>query len=153
MGPERKLLLLLVHARDFVDRATERLGPGDFLDPACRAVFQALVADPELTHPPAGMDPVAAQRLEDLLGSPEQLSDLTRVFEDSAAQMRENALESRAGELRAAMRREADPARQEAMVRELEEIARQRRELRVDWRQAVRLRHPPNDPHQPSRGL
>ncbi len=150
MGPERKLLLLLVQARDFVDRAAERLGPEDFLDPAYRAVYQALVADPELTHPPAGMDPVAARRLEEILEDRERLSELTEVFEASIAHMRETPLEVRAEELRRAMSMETDSGRQQALARELEEIARIRRELRIDWRQATRHRPPPNTPPHPS---
>ncbi len=36
LGPEKKLLLLLVQVRDFVELAAERLGPDEFLDPSLR---------------------------------------------------------------------------------------------------------------------
>ncbi len=149
LGPERKLLHLLIRARDYVDRAAERLGPEDFLDSAYRAVFQALVADPELLHPPAGMDPVAAQRMEELLEDSEPLTDLGKVFEDAIGQMREAPLEVRAEELRKAMARETDAGRQQEMARELEEIARSRRELGIDWRTTIRPRHLPDPPPEP----
>jgi DNA primase len=149
MGAERKLLLLLVQFRDYVDRAAERLGPGDFLDPSLRIVFQALVTDPELSHPPPGMDPVAARRLEELLADPERISEASRVFEESLGQMKEVPLARRAEELRGALRAEKDPARQEALLREIHEVDRQRRELKSDWRLAIRHRQDPYSPPHP----
>jgi DNA primase len=149
MGAERKLLLLLVQFRDYVDRAAERLGPGDFLDPSLRIVFQALVTDPELSHPPPGMDPVAARRLEELLADPERISEASRVFEESLGQMKEVPLARRAEELRGALRSEKDPARQEALLREIHDVDRQRRELKSDWRLAIRHRRDPYSPPHP----
>ena len=149
LGAERKLLLLLVQFRDYVDRAAERLGPEDFHDPTFRAVFQALVADPELTHPPQGMDLVAARRLEELLGDPERVPEASRVFEETLGQMKEVPLTRKAEELREALRAERDPARQEALLREIKEIDRQRREVKSDWRLAIRHRQDPfSTPHQ-----
>jgi hypothetical protein len=145
LGAERKLLLLLVQFRDFVDLAAERLGPEEFSDSHYRDVFRALVEDPELKRPPPGMDPVAASRLEELLGDRERLSEASRVFEDSIGQIKEGQLAARAAALRAAMAKEADLSKQEAMVQELEEIARLRREMKTDWRPAIRRRHDPFD--------
>jgi len=152
LGAERKLLLLLVQSRDFVELAAERLGPEEFSNPAFRRVFQALVEDPELTRPPPGMDPVAASRLEELLGDPEQLPRASRVFEDSIGQIKEAQLADRAEGLRAAMSKETDPSRQRAIVQELAEVARLRRELKTDWRPAIRRRQDPLDPSQEQRG-
>jgi len=152
LGAERKLLLLLVQSRDYVYTAAERLGPDEFSDPAFRRVFRALVDDPELTHPPPGMDPVAASRLEELLADPERLSEVARVFEDSIGQIKEGQLEDRAEGLRAAMGKETDPARQQAIVQELEEIARLRREMKTDWRSAIRRRQDPFDPSHEQSG-
>jgi len=146
LGAERKLLLLLVQFRDYVDRAAERLGPEDFQDPSFRAVFQALVADPELTHPPEGMDPVALQRFEELLGDGERVSEASRVFEEALGQMKEVPLARRAAELRDALRSEVDPDRQQALLREVNEVDRQRRELKSDWRLAIRHRQEPVEP-------
>jgi DNA primase len=145
-GAERKLLQLLVQSRDFIDRAVERLGPDEFSDPAMRAVFEALVEDPDLKHPPVDMDPGASARLEEFLANPERLSEASRVFEDALGQIKESQLAARAAHLRSAMAGEDDPSVQESMVRELEEIARLRREMKMDWRPAIRRRHDPNDP-------
>jgi DNA primase len=146
LGAERKLLLLLVQARDYVDLAAERLGPEEFLDPDFRAVFEALVEDPELTRPPLDMGASSASRLEELLGDREVLPEASRVFEDTIGQMKEGQLGARAEALRAAMSTETDPTRQEELVRELEEIARLRRELKTDWRPAIRQRQSHFDP-------
>ena len=146
LGAERKLLLLLVQFRDFVDLAAERLGPDEFLDPELRTIFQALVEDPELNRPPPDMGPAAAARLEELLGDPERLPEAARVFEDSIGQMKEGQLSLRAETLRAAMSAETDPGRQEQLVRELEEVSRLRRELKTDWRPAIRSRQSHFDP-------
>jgi DNA primase len=146
LGAERKLLLLLVQFRDYVDRAAERLGPEDFQDPAFRAVFQALVADPELTHPPDGMDPVALHRFEELLGDGERVSEASRIFEEALGQIKEVPLARRAAELRDALRAESDPERQQALLREVHEVDRQRRELKSDWRLSIRHRQEPIEP-------
>jgi len=152
LGAERKLLLLLIQFRDYVDLAAERLGPEEFSDPGLRAVFQALVEDPELAHPSTGMDPVAAEKLEQLLGDPERISEASRVFEDSIGQMKESQLAARADRLRADMRGERDSTKQQSMAQELEEIARLRREIKTDWRPAIRRRLDPFDPSHEQRG-
>ena len=145
LGAERKLLLLLVQFRDYVDFAAERLGPEEFSDPAYRGVFQALVEDPELAGPTAGLQPAVTERLEELLGDPERLSEASRVFEDTVGQIKEAQLASRADQLRAEMKHETDPAKQKPIAQELEEIARLRREMKQDWRPAMRRRQDPFD--------
>lgn len=150
MGPERKLLLLLIQFRDYVDRAAERVGPEDFTDPAMREVFQTLLVDPELKHPPLGMDPVAAGRLEELLGEEERLTEAGKVFEDSLSQMKEVPLTRRAQELREAIRSEPDSDRRDALMRELMQVVKELREInQSDWRSALRPRQSPLDSPQP----
>jgi DNA primase len=146
LGPERKLLLLLVQFRDYVDRAAERLGPEDFQDPSYRAIYQALLADPELAHPPQGMDLVAARRFEELLGDSERVSEASRVFEGAVGQMKEVPLTRRAEQLREALRSEGNPARQEELLKEIHEVDAERRELKSDWRLAIRRRRDPFEP-------
>jgi hypothetical protein len=146
LGAERKLLLLLLHHRDFIDRAVERLGPEEFTDPALREIFEALIRDPELLHPPVSMDPAAARRLEDLLGNQEPLSEASRVFEESLGQMKEVPLALKAEELRRMIHEEPDPDQQERLLREYAEVNRQRREHKTDWRLATRHRQDPVDP-------
>jgi DNA primase len=146
LGPERKLLLLLVQFRDYVDRAAERLGPEDFQDPSYRAIYQALLSDPELAHPRQGMDLVAARRFEELLSDPERISEASRVFEEALGQMKEVPLTRRAEQLREALRSERDPSRQEELLKEIHEVDAERRELKSDWRLALRRRRDPFEP-------
>ena len=92
------------------------------------------------------------ERLEELLGDPERLSEASRVFEDTVGQIKEGQLAVRAERLRAAVSQETDPSRQQTMVQELEEIARLRREFKLDWRPAMRRRQDPFDPSREQRG-
>jgi DNA primase len=152
LGAERKLLLLLLQYRDFVDRAAERLGPEDFSDPASREVFQALVADPELSRIPTGLDLAAARMLEQLMGDVERVSEATRVFEETVGRMKEAPMARRAEELREILRREPDPARQGELLTEIQELERKRRELKADWRPTLRKRQDPAaSPHTQER--
>src|SRR5690606_3946596 len=80
MGAERTLLYLMLRSRDLVERVGEQVGPEDFADPAFRAIFEALLADPGLEAPPPSMDPVAATRLEELLSGTEVLTHPTRIL-------------------------------------------------------------------------
>ncbi len=149
LGPERKLLLLLVQFRDYVERAAERVAPEEFSDPTSRLVFEALVADPELSYPPAGLEPAAARKLEELLGDPERLTDASRVFDETVGQLKEVPITRRAEQLRASLREETDPVRQQELFLEIRDLDQQRRELRADWRTAIRPRHEPAEsPHQ-----
>jgi DNA primase len=143
LGPERKLLLLLLQYRDYIGLAAERLGPEDFLDPALQAVYKALVGDPELSRSPPDLDPVASQRLEELLADPERISEASRVFEETVGQLKESPLARRAEELRELLRKETEPDRQKELLREIQELDRQRRELKTDWRAAIRRRQTP----------
>jgi len=90
--------------------------------------------------------------MEELLGDPERLSEVSRVFEDSIAQIKEGQLAARAEALRSRLAREPDPEEQRAIALELEEIARLRRETKTDWRPAIRRRHDPNEPSHEQRG-
>ena len=83
LGAERSLLVVLVRGVAWVERAAELLSPQDFEDPYHRAIFQALLAEPEMRAPPASMDPVAAQRFEDILSDPEEISHGIDVFTQS----------------------------------------------------------------------
>lgn len=152
LGAERKLLLLMVQSRGYIEKVVEHLGPEDFSDPVLRVVFETIVGDPDLTHPPVGLDPDVAARMEELLGDPEKLSEVGRVFEDSVAQIKEGQLAVRAEALRARLALEEDPEQQRAIALELEEMARIRRETKTDWRPAIRRRQDPNDPSHEQRG-
>lgn len=146
MGAERQLLVVLVNDRRLMDRASEAVGPQDFVDPANRAIFRALTEDPELDRAPEEMEAVAAGRLAGLLASSEEVGHAARVLDDSARRMRGAPLAERARELRATIAREPDQERKRQLIFELEELQRKKREIDpFHWTPAVRRRPGPGD--------
>jgi hypothetical protein len=89
-----------------IDRALEQVGPGEFRDPAYRAIFEALVDDPGLTAAPEGLPEDAVRRLEDLLGDPQRVEHTERMFQETLAKLHDRGfqerLEALLGELAAA---------------------------------------------------
>ena len=146
LGAERRILLIMVRSRDYIEEAAERLEPEDFTNPARARVFRALVSDPELSHPPESMDPEAAGLLEELLASEERLTGLRETFQGALGQIKEAPLARQAEELRQELRRETDPDRQSALLREIQQLDQLRRELTMDWRMAIRQRQLPSEP-------
>jgi len=88
MGAERDLIHMMIRNVDFVDRATEVLGPADFDDSGYRAIFQALMENPELREPPQSMDPVAAAAFAKLLETPYETGRAAEVFGRSLSRIR-----------------------------------------------------------------
>lgn len=146
LGAERTLLVLMTKNADYVERVSERLGSEDFVDPAYRAIFQALLDDPELRAPPSAMDPVAAQRLQEILDDPEEIGHAGRVFDDALARIRVATLGRRIHELERRMEQTADEDQKMALMEEKARLSRERRELAPDdWTTtARRLRADPN---------
>jgi len=138
LGAERELLRLLVRDRDWIERAMERIGADDFTDPAFRTIFLALADDPELRHPPAGMDPGAARRLEDLLADTSGLAHPTEVFEAAIWRMLEAGTSARLEELDRRMRDATSFEEQRALMEERMRLSREGRAGRVDWLSAAR---------------
>ncbi len=146
MGAERQLLQVLVNDRRLIDRASEAVGPEDFVHPANRAIFRALTENPELDRAPEEMEAIAAGRLAALLAGSEEVGHAARVLDDSARRMRGAPLAERARELREAIARELDQERKRQLISELEELQRKKREIDPShWTPAVRHRPGPGD--------
>lgn len=95
MNAERTLLLLMIRNATYVDSAAEWLSPSDFDDSSYRAIFEALLDDPELRSAPPGMDVVARQRFEELLGSPFDTAGAREEFTAALNRIRAVALDRR----------------------------------------------------------
>ena len=132
LGAERFLLLLMTKNPDFVERAGEHLGAEDFVDPTYRTIFQALLDDPGLRAPPVSMDPVAAQRLQEILSDPEELAHAGRVFEESVARIHVVALDRRSQDLDLRIAAAAGDGEKRTLVEEKERVSLERREIRPD---------------------
>ena len=132
--------------RDFVERAGERLGGEDFVDPYYRVIFETLLDEPELRAPPPAMDPVAAQRLEELLSDTEEIAHAIRVFDEAVARIRVSSLDRRSQDLDRRLEQAAGEDEKRALIEEKVGISRERRELSPDdWTTQVRrLRADPN---------
>jgi DNA primase len=130
LGAERKLLMMMLRGVEWVERAGELISVEDFEDPHHRAIFQALLDDPEMRSPPSSMDPVAARRLEEiLLSDQEELAHGIDVFTKSVNRMRVSALDRRIRGLQQQI--EAAPAEDEkrTFAMEKEQLVQERREL------------------------
>ncbi|HBD97902.1 MAG TPA: DNA primase [Gemmatimonadetes bacterium] len=139
LGAERTVLLLMTKNPDFVERAGEHVGAGDFVDVAYRTIFQALLDDPELRAPPVSMDPVAARRLQEILSDPEELAHAGRVFEESVARMHVAALDRRSQDLDLRIAAAAGDGEKRTLIEEKERVSRERRELHPDdWTTTAR---------------
>ena len=138
LGAQRKLLLLMVQDREWVVRAAEHVGPGDFFDSAFRDIFEALVEDPELTHAPEGMAAESARIMDELLSDPEELSQAHRVFEESLSRMRIAVVDTRLEELDLRIRRAESADEELALLREKADLGKQRRDLGLDWSSTAR---------------
>ena len=80
-------------------RALERVAADDFADRNCRAIFKAFAADPELSGPSAGMDPVVTLLMEQLFTDQEELIHPIKMFEESLARHELERLERRRQDL------------------------------------------------------
>ncbi len=126
LGAERQLLLVLLQTREWIDRALERIGPGEFQNEVYRAIFEALVDEPELETPPAHLSEEAVRTMETLLGDREELEHTERVFEESMAALHDRNLRAREVELREALSRTDDPEQEREIVGELQRLRKDR---------------------------
>jgi len=132
---------MMTKSSDFAERAGERLGPPDFVDPAYRAIFEALLADPELRASPPGMDPVAAQRLEEILDDPEVMDHGGRMFEDAVARIRAATLARRIVEVDRRIEQATEESEKRALTEEKARLSKERRAVAPDdWTTAIRRR-------------
>jgi DNA primase len=129
LGAERKLLMMMLRGVEWVERASEVVAIEDFDDPYHRAIFQALLDDPEMRTPPSSMDPVASRRLEEILGDREELDRGIEVFTDAVKRMRVSGLNRRIENLgRLSMSATTDVERQR-LETERKKLIEERREL------------------------
>jgi len=129
LGAERKLLMMMLRGVEWVERASEVVAVEDFDDPYHRAIFQALLDDPEMRTPPSSMDPVASRRLEEILGDREELDRGIEVFTDAVKRMRVSGLNRRIENLgRLSMSATTDVERQR-LETERKKLIEERREL------------------------
>jgi DNA primase len=141
LGPERKLLLLLVRDRSLVPRVAVQVEPDSFRTPAYRQIYlallQAMRTQPPASAPAAETGAGASlewadelpgpvyERVRELAADPEDLTNPEAVLEGAMARLRGRALEKRLADLMT----EVLVADMEAQVGLASEIKKIRQEL------------------------
>ncbi|HUF76869.1 MAG TPA: DNA primase [Longimicrobiales bacterium] len=139
LGAERQLLLMMVRGVEWVDRAAELISAEDFDDPHYRAIFQALLEDPEMRSSPSSMDPVVAQRFEEILSDPEEVAHGTDVFTKSVNRIRVSTLDRRIQDLQRRIEAAAGDEEKQGLTSEKARLAGELRELDPNyWTSAAR---------------
>jgi len=129
LGAERQLLLMMVRGVEWAERAAELVAPEDFEDPHYRAIFQALLDDPETRSPPSSMDPVAAQRFEGILADQVELGHGIDVFTQSVNRMRVAALDRQIRDLQTRLEAAIGDAEKGRLAAEKQSLTRERNAL------------------------
>ena len=124
---ERQLLVILLRAREWLDRALERVGPGEFRNPVYRAIFEALAADPGLEPPLEGASPEIQAGLESLLGDPRQVEHTEQAFLDCLLDLEDRAFQVEHDGLEKALRGATSEEEERAVLARLGEVRRLRR--------------------------
>lgn len=138
LGEETGLLRLLVNNREWIEKAAERIGPSDLEDGVNRVIFEALIASPDLVSLPEATMPEAVQRFEELRAHPESLADPARVFDDTVAKIEGNRISRRLDALEVEIRR-SGTGELRRLIRDKEELMKERQALPVDWRRSGRV--------------
>jgi DNA primase len=145
LGAERQFVLLLAKDRTWIERAAERVGPEDLVDPAYRVIFQALVESPDLSHPPEWMDAPVAHRFEELLASDEELGHGGRIFDDSVTRILRMSLDRRIEDAEARLVQVGEGDRQD-LEEEIHHLRAERQGLGRGWAESTRwLQRQSND--------
>ena len=152
LGAERQLLRVMVRGVEWVERAGELISAEDFEDPHHRAIFQALLDDPETRVPPPSMDLVVAARFEEILANPEELTHGIDVFTKSVNRIRVAVLDRRIQDLQLRLEAAATDDEKGELAGQKSRLARDLRELdRNYWKPATRPARSERNPNRPSR--
>jgi DNA primase len=141
-GAERHLLKVMVRGVEWVERAAEIISSEDFEDPHHRAIFQALLDDPEARVPLPSMDSVAAQRFREILVDPEELAHGNEIFSKAVKRIRVAALHRRAKHLQAKIERSGSEEEKLELVIEKSHLASEIRELDENYWVSTARRSP-----------
>ncbi len=133
MGAEKLIVLLMLKDREWIERVAEHMGPEDFQDRDYRAIFEALLEQPDLAKAPSELEPHAAGVLEELLGDQTELPQTHRVFEESLGKIRQSSFQMRLAELDRMIQATSDEDRLSELLAEKHRLAAEARESGIDW--------------------
>ncbi len=141
-GAERHLLKVMVRGVEWVERAAEVISSEDFDDPYHRAIFEALLDDPETRTPPPSMDPVASRRFHEILVDPAELVHGNEIFSKAVTRIRVAALHRRAQDLQARIEKSGSDEEKLELMTKKSRLAAEIRELDENYWVAVTRRRP-----------
>ncbi|HSG82591.1 MAG TPA: DNA primase [Gemmatimonadota bacterium] len=112
LGPERKLLLLLIRDRTLVPGVSKEIMPEDFATPVYRDIYSALLEAADSRPAEHGdsdarasldwaedLSPHIYERVRELAADPEELTNPVAVLDDAIARLRARVLEKRLADL------------------------------------------------------
>ena len=119
-----------------------------FVDVRYRAVFEAFLADHDLTHPPEGMVPEAARVLDKLLADSAELGRGHRVFKESVDKILSTSLEGSLDEVdRKLQNNTLDEQEKTELLLEKDRLRKERQDLGgQDWSRTVKKAFKDNHP-------
>jgi hypothetical protein len=109
-----------------LERALERIGPGEFRDPSYRAIFEALSDHPDLQHLPEGSAPDAIERFEALMRDPEDLEHTERTFQETLSSLEDRTLQQRQEEMAREIRAASSEEEKVRLAKALDQLRRER---------------------------
>jgi len=129
----------MVRGVEWVERAAEVVSAEDFDDPHHRAIFEALLDDPDLRAPPPSMDAATARRFGEVLADPEELSHAIDVFTKSVNRLRVRALDRRIQEVQRNIEAARGDDEKSELIHAKAALARELRQLDPNyWGSATR---------------
>ena len=135
LGPERKLLLLLVRDRTLVPQVGEDIGPEDFTTSEYREIYRALVSslgsESDAEEPldwAEGLPPELFEHVRELAADPEELTNPGGVLEEVVARIRGRKLERRMSDLMTEIL-VAEPGAQVELASKIQKLRRERTAL------------------------
>lgn len=139
MGPDRELLRLMLHHRDWIGKVAESIGPSDLEDGADRVIFEGLIVDPGLVVLPEGTSSEAVRRFEQLKANPGMATELEQGFAEVLARIMAKVINRRMDGVRARLRSAADYQEKVQLTSDLEELRREKAALPgADWSGSAR---------------
>lgn len=126
LGAEGQLLRILLRSPGRLDRAVERIGPGEFYKPVYRAIFELLKEDPHLKDRADGLSPKVSGALEELLEDPQHIEHLEQAFLDCLSDLEGRALQKRHEELKKDLEAETSEEGKQKVLKEINENMRVR---------------------------
>ena len=136
-GAEQDLVKGIVKHRAYVEPVAERLGPADFDDHISRAIFEALVVDPDLEDPSDRLDPPAVKRFEELMADGEPVPSRSAI-EEMVARVLQAGFDGRLDAIDARIQGAGTDDEKEHLIKEKLRLTAEKQQLGTDWRKSAR---------------